>query len=373
MNTLNFKTFKTKTLKNRTATILISSLLLISMVASMALTSAQVSPPAGSHITTYPYLNVAPNPAGIGQTVTLNMIMAIPFITSESGQNFTIQETTPGGVHSTLGPFHSDATGGTYTTVVPDQLGNYTFQFFYGGQTLINGVIADPSNTAPVTLVVQQNAIPLSSYPITPLPTQWWQTPVTAENVQNWYAITGPWLGYGSVTFASTGGYNFTGNYNPYTESVMSAHVLWTKPWAAGGVAGGQLGGTETSGYWSTSQYWPKYAPVIMNGIMYSTHYVETTGYSDGIVAVDLFTGNTLWTINTTNALECGMITQWHTINAYGAIGPNIWTTGTLPAADTGGKVPANGFGLQSTIFGPMMGRSNTVEYVFSHDWTIRS
>ena len=363
MNTLNLKTFKTKFLKNKTATILIAAFLMISMVASMTMTSnvlAQVTPPAGSHVPTYPYLNVAPNPAGIGQTVTLNMIMAIPFITSESGQNFTIQMSTPAGVHSTLGPFRSDATGGTYTTIVPDQLGNYTFQFFYGGQNMTNGVIADASNTGVVTLLVQQDPISLSSYPITPLPTQWWQTPVTAENVQNWYAITGPWLGYGSVTFAATGGYNYTGNYNPYTQSVMAPHVLWTKVWTAGGVAGGQVGGTESSNYWSTSQYWPKYAPVIMNGIMYSTWFPETTGYSAGIVATDLYTGHTLWTINTTNALRAGMETQWHTVNAYGIIGPYIWTTGTLPAADTGGN-KINNVGTQWNMYS-----ANTGQYVLS-------
>jgi len=166
-------------LKNKTAITVLTALLMISMIASMTMVNAQfaqVNPPVGSHVPTYPYLNVAPNPAGVGQVVTLNMVMAIPFITSESGVNFTIKETTPGGAVSTLGPFKSDATGGTYTTITPDQTGNYTFQFFYGGQNMTNGVYADPSNTDPVTLVVQQEAIPLSSYPITPLPTQWWQT-----------------------------------------------------------------------------------------------------------------------------------------------------------------------------------------------------
>jgi hypothetical protein len=96
------------------------------------------------------------------------------------------------------------------------------------------------------------------------------------------------------------------------------------------------LSGNEESGhYWSTSQYWPKYAPVIINGIMYSTWYSATTGYSNGVRATDLYTGQTLWTINTTNALQCGMVTQWKTINAYGAIGPYIWTTGPLPGVYT--------------------------------------
>jgi hypothetical protein len=348
--------------KNKAAAIAIAILLTLSLAASAMLPriSAQVNVPAGTHVPSYAHLNVAPNPAGINQPVTLNMFLLVPLLTSESAVNFTIVQTDPAGHTETLGPFTSDATGGTYTVVYPDQVGEWTFQFFYGGQTLTGfgngyGAIEDPSESDPVTLVVQEEPIPLSAYPITPLPTEWWQTPVTAENVQNWYKIAGPWLGYGSVTFASTGGYNLTGNYNPQTESVMSGHVLWTKIWAGGGLSG--LSGNEESGhYWSTSQYWPKYAPVIINGIMYSTWYSETNSYSNGIVAVDLYTGETLWNINTTNSLQCGMVTQWHTVNAYGAIGPYIWTTGTLPPADTGGRLVPNGYGIIQTIFGPMYG-----------------
>jgi hypothetical protein len=348
-----------KNSRKKTTVIAIAILLAFSMTASTMLcpnTLGQVTPPRGTQVPTYANLNVAPNPAGVGQTVTLAMFLWVPMIDSSKPVNFTIVEKTPDGTTTTLGPFTGDTTGGTFTTFVPDHTGNYTFQFFYAGQTLSNGVIEMPSHTDVVTLVVQQTFTPLSGYPITPLPSQWWETPVTAENVQNWYTITGPWLGYGTVTFASTGGYNLTGNYNPYTQSVLSGHVLWTKPWAEGGVAGGQAGPTESSHYWSTSQYWPKYAPVVINGIMYSTWYPETTGYSAGILATDLYTGKTLFRINTTNALQCGMVTQWKTINMYGVIGPYLWTTGSLPAADTGGTRVVSS-GTQWNMYSAMTGQ----------------
>ncbi len=66
------------------------------------------------------------------------------------------------------------------------------------------------------------------------------------------------------------------------------------------------------------------------------------TNMGQGIQAVDLYTGNTLWTINTTNTLRCGMVVQYHHVNQYGCLGPFIWTTGTLPPGDTGGTIPAN-------------------------------
>ena len=161
-----------------------------------------------------------------------------------------------------------------------------------------------PSQSNVFTLVVQQEPITQTSYPITPLPTKYWETPVSAQNVQNWYKIMGPWLGLGGLVFASTGKYNASSLCNPYTESVYAGHVLWTKPWCAGGVVGGDAGGNEITGsYWSTRQYWPQYAPVIMDGKMYSTWYPETTGYSNGILCTDLYTGETLFRINTTSVL----------------------------------------------------------------------
>ena len=148
-----------------------------------------------------------------------------------------------------------------------------------------------------------------SGYPNTPLPTQYWQTPVNAENVQNWYAITGPWMGYWDISFASTGMYNDSGAYNPYTTAPTTAHILWTKPWCVGGVAGGDAGGTESSDFWTTSQYEPKWAPVVMDGILYSSWFTTSTGTGsdNGIVATNLYSGQTLWIINTTNPLRCGM------------------------------------------------------------------
>ena len=136
-----------------------------------------------------------------------------------------------------------------------------------------------------------------------------------------------------SNAFAVSGGYNNTQNeYNPYTLSVLSGHVLWTKPWATGGVVGGDAGGTESSNFWSTNQYWPKYAPVIMNGIMYSTQFDTDTTNNHGTIATDLYTGKTLWTLNyTAGNLICGMETCYKNPNQYGYVGPFIVTMGVMP------------------------------------------
>jgi hypothetical protein len=71
--------------------------------------------------------------------------------------------------------------------------------------------------------------------------------------------------------------------------------------------------------------------------MMWSTWYTTTTGYSNGIRCLNLYTGQQEYIINTTNPLVCGMVVYFQTVNQYGYVGPYIWTTGTLPASVTGG------------------------------------
>jgi hypothetical protein len=103
-------------------------------------------------------------------------------------------------------------------------------------------------------------------------------------------------------------------------------------------------------------QYDPKYAPVIIDGIEYSTWFTTTTSSEQGIIAINLYNGQTLWVANTTNALRCGMIVDFENINQYGDVGPYLWTTGTLPASQTGGILVPNS-GTQWNMYDGMTGQ----------------
>jgi hypothetical protein len=319
---------------NKILAIAISMFMIISIGAYLA-PIQKVYAQSSTDIETFAYINVAPNPCGVGQSVTVDFWLAVPNADESLVTNMTVLVTKPDGTTQTLGPFTADLTGGTTTHYTPETTGNYTFQFIYGGQPItgsnpFGGNFAGyknlPSKSNIETLVVTNT--PATGIPFTPLPTAYWQTPVNAENVQNWASLTGSWMGYSTNTFAATGGYNDTGNYNPYTATPTTAHIIWTKPWCIGGVAGGALGNNEQgSNYWTTSQYDPKYAPIIMEGIEYSTWYTTTTSSEQGIIAINLFTGQTMWVISTTNVLRCGMIINFENINQYGTVGPYIWAT----------------------------------------------
>jgi hypothetical protein len=114
--------------------------------------------------------------------------------------------------------------------------------------------------------------------------------------------------------------YNETGNYNPYTTAPTTAHILWTKPVAFGGTIGGEFGGSETSNFYSTAQYEPKFAPIIINGILYYTMYPGASTNPAGWEAVNLQTGQTIWTKNTTEVLVCGQILNYDSPNQYGGL-----------------------------------------------------
>ena len=327
-----------KNMKNKSyiaITILITLLLATSTLAGITFSAF---PPPGTQIPSYSKINVGPNPSGVNQVVTVNIFHAIPMLTSELYANMTVEVTDPTGHTTTLGPFTSDTTGGTFTNFTPDQVGIWRFQMFYPGQTDRDGHIQMPDESEVFELTVQVDPVTRESYPATPAPQNYWETPVSAMNSENWYWHMGEWWGLSSITFESTGGNLYGGNYNPYTDSVNSGHVLWTKPWGAGGVAGGEAGPDQISGhYWTTRQYQPQYAPIIMQGVMYATLWTtsQRTAAQNGIVATDLFTGETLWTIDTYEELECGWEPVIHNINEYGVRGPYLLTYGDHEGVNT--------------------------------------
>jgi outer membrane protein assembly factor BamB len=336
--------------KQLLSTIALILLLTISGIAASLPIAKAHTPPYT--VQTWAFLSVEPDPIGVGQAVYVNFWVDKVPPTANSGfgdrfQGFKVTVTKPDGTATTLGPFTSDDVGGAWTTFTPPTIGNYTFVFNFPGQTIAGanpgpfgtsspetvGDYYSPSTSATVTLTVQQQ--PVVSLPNTPLPTGFWQRPIQSTN-ELWASISGNWLGFASSTFAATGMYNASGNFNPYTKAPNTAHIVWTKPEAWGGMIGGEFGGSRTSNYYSTSQYEPKFAPIIMNGVLYYTWYPGASTYPAGWVAVDLRTGQTIWTQNNTTPLTQGQIYNYQSPNQYGGLS-YLWTG---PSGFFGGAAP---------------------------------
>jgi hypothetical protein len=268
-------------------------------------------------------------------------------------QNLTVTVTAPDHHQTVLGPFRADATGGTYTTFVPDQLGEYSFEFKWPGQRITGFMgIFGPDYTwlndffgpcsATTTLTVQQEKV--VAYPDTPLPTGYWQRPIYSMNTL-WNTISGNWLGFAPTNFAATGMYNASGNFNPYTTAPNSPHIIWTRPTKFGGQIGGEYGGTQTSNFYATSQYEPQFAPIIIGDRLYWTDYPGASTSPMGWNCVNLRTGELIWHKEITGAatafggatkvLMLGQVVDYESMNQFGGLA-YLWTTEPTEPPNTG-------------------------------------
>jgi len=381
------------TMKNKIVAITIAMFFILSMTASMTLIpnakAAVVPNYIPATLPTNAYIAVSPNPIQLGQSVNVGFWLGqtpptASGVFGDHWTNMTVKVTTPSQVTSTLGPFTSDDTGGTHTEYTATAVGNYTFQFIFGGQTILDknplpteainvhnfiGVYYEPSNSPVATLTVQSAPIPY--IPENPLPTTYWTRPIESYN-DIWAEIGGNWLGLAPGTFSDTGMYNATANYNPYTTAPLTAHIMWTQPVAFGGQVGGEAGlaavgvvtsasgaayagstsglGTETSNFYSTSQYEPKFDPVIMNGILYYEQFPNDEDNPSQILAVNLQTGQQIWSDTNLTFVEPYELQQSNTAGGVPGNGVISFTTTILCGQIQNIETP-NQFGWEAWLW----------------------
>jgi hypothetical protein len=296
---------------------------------------------------TYLFVRAEPNPVGVGQPIYINLFLSKPTATAGMGSTgdlytgLTLVITAPDGTKTTMGPYTADATGGVGgLSFTPTQLGNYTFQGSYPGQTLTsgttyNGTIELPSTSTTDTVTVQQDAIATYSSP--PLPTQYWSRPIYATNYA-WAALGGSWFGLGVPSFATTGQYDAAGNFNPYTQAPNSAHIMWTKPTAFGGQAGLPIPGDQESQYASSTIISNFFEPMVIDGVLFYSEYPILNNNAASWNAVDLRTGQTLWSqlpgtqatipgASTAEKIRMGQTVKFHSMQEYGSFSL-IYSTG---------------------------------------------
>ena len=304
-------------LKNKTMAILITLILTVSMSASLML-----QPTVSAHtppwmIKSYAYVTAAPNPIGMGQTASIEMWVDTPlpgaseipvttFTNDVRRTGYSLTITAPDKTVTTqTWAIVSDPTGILSYQFTPTQVGTYTILFNYPGQTYTwtsstpgadtsytGDVYSAANSTTTLTVAQELVTLPLDSYP---LPTSYWTYPIEGQNTY-WYTIASNWLGLPYILGANSAR---PGAYQPYGSAPTSAHIMWTKPLGYGGVVGGNDTNVPGETYYNGLSYNTRFNnPLIMQGVLYYQEPYGNSGSGGPYDAVDLKTGQQLWSIN---------------------------------------------------------------------------
>lgn len=316
---------KSRRIKMKTKTTIKTMITLI-LVISMALPF--VTLPANAAVSaksTFAYIGAMPNPVGAGQAVMLHVGIPDPLSTAtDSFTGLTVIVTYPDNTTQTIGPYKTDSTGGTGALFTPTVAGTYYLQTHFPGQWYnysTSSTYYKESYSPQLALVVQET--PIDYYPGNALPTEYWSRPINAQ-LREWTTIAGNWLVPTPILPTDN-------LYAPNEVGPESAHVLWTKP--IGDTMGGLAGGVDQTGYGIGDAYEGKWGGVIISGVLFYNKY-DAGQPQQAVVAVDLHTGNELWTRSLANngsfygngRIALGQVLRFSSMNYQGDFS-YLWVT----------------------------------------------
>jgi hypothetical protein len=333
---VKFSTNKTK------ATTIALFLVLTIAVMLVALPIANAHTPPWT-IPTWCYVSVGNSVIGVNQQMLLafwcNLIPPTAATDSRYGDRWIlyVNVTAPDGSIETLGPFTSDPVGGSYTLYTPTQLGTYTVVAYMPAYKLTglptatgipvnNAYVNDtygPATSEPAYFTAQ--AEPIQPWSEAPLPTRFWTRPINSAN-RDWYVLAANWLsGAANIIYPNT---NFA-----YGKGPESAHIMWTRPYYAGGIMDERFGNTgyETMHYQGISL---GNAIIIQGKIIVANR--NTAHTTSGWWVIDLYTGETLSFENTTTMPAFGQIYNYESPNQHGGF-PYLWRTSGVTINNPGG------------------------------------
>ncbi|MCW4044132.1 MAG: PQQ-binding-like beta-propeller repeat protein [Candidatus Bathyarchaeota archaeon] len=341
--------------RNKTFAAAVVALLVLTIGASVALPITEAHTPPWT-IEAWCYAGVTPRTIGVNQDALIvfwiNWVPPTVGTDSRFGDRwiFYVNITAPDGSKETLGPYKSDPVGGSWTTYTPTQVGTYTIVAYMPaykitglpsatGVPITSDYINDtygPATSEAVYLTVQEE--PIQAWQETPLPTQYWTRPINAAN-RNWDVLAGNWLGGAAQSVApGASNYGVSLGFAPndlyaYGPGPESAHVMWTKPYYAGGIMDVRFGNTgyETAHYQGINLG----NPIIIQGKLI-VPYRNTAHTTTGWWVLDLYTGETLSFQNTSTIPAFGQIYNYESPNQHGGF-PYLWRTSgvTLPSGYT--------------------------------------
>lgn len=295
--------------KSKIFSILLSVLLATSIAAAALPLAGAHSPPWT--VPNFTYIMVSPTTVGVGQHVLVifwaNTNPPTAYGSQGDRWNFFIDITKPDGSKETVGPIMSDPIGGGYYSFTPDKIGTYSFVARFPAQVLTglpgyigtptvpipNAYVNDtygPSQSRVEYLTVQQSQV--VGYLETPVTNGYWTRPVSGLN-RYFYETMGNWLAWGPAQVNGP-----TSGQFAYGSGPESAHVLWARPVASGGIADERFGSIGYTNYhYDGLGFSP---PIIIDGKLI---YDEPQIPKFGQWVVDLYTGQTLYFRNSTGSV----------------------------------------------------------------------
>ena len=286
-------------IKTRTfAAIILATILAISSLIGMIPTAN------ATEFDTFSYISVIPDPVGVDQTATILVWLnhVPPTAAGAQGDHWEgtiIKVTRPDGTTQNLGPFDHDIVGGLSQAFTPTQVGTYTFQMSFPGQTLTGipgkedhpavGDYYKPSTSRVFELTVQEEPIVLM--PTTPAP-DYWERPLNAENRELWQLGSNWLMAAYDITSRS---FDSGSAFAPNNKAPNSAHILWTRELTFGGLIGAE---NPTVAYYQGLSYETMLSlergsgAIIINGRYY---YNTPLAPKYGFYCVDLNNGETIF------------------------------------------------------------------------------
>ena len=298
-------------------------ILLLAVTLMMALaqpTSAQAG--IAQPEKTVGYASVAPTLIGLGQAPTVNLWVN-PLPTTYAYQPYfkgfygvTVTFVRPDGTKDTFMP--TDETGSYvagqmqslgalfFTHYVPNMVGNWSLSFTMPAQNITDSsgtvqYLGCTSGTAYFT--VQADTVLaglLNGYPWAELPNSnvYWSYPIN-DNNREWSQISGDWTGV-TITGATVVSSSAL-RWQPYGSGPNTAHIVWTNPFYAGGMVGGDYGSLS---YAMSSQLSAGTSPVVMDGKVFTNIFLpalSTAAFGSSVTQFQCFdesTGKVLYIAN---------------------------------------------------------------------------
>jgi len=293
-------------------------------------------------ISTWGLLSVRPNIVGVNQELLVNLETQPAPGPERLHQDYKVTITRPDGSATVLSIESYPDDGTMWFPYIADQVGTWTFQFDMigtyfpagryldgmgppaetitsGGTLYTESVYFEPWSSPVLTIQVLEDYVAMSWPEGDERPTDYWTRPVPYERREWWPWIGNfPWSGPAVAEFTVgieefnarypdtnpyPPGHQYRGVFTPWVLGPESAHVVWKRQLAMGGILGGDWGtevsmagifggmglGGDPSGY--------GYPEIIWEGRAYQTVQKQGAGPTAQLVwqCYDIRTGDLYW------------------------------------------------------------------------------